>query len=57
MGPWIEITLTQQKVGTEHVGPYMGPWIEIEISTSADRSISSGPTWARGLKCHPRIDT
>ena len=52
MGAWIEILFLYLQIGLGLVvAPYMGAWIEI-YSWYEDytKSLSSHPTWVRGLK-------
>ena len=52
MGAWIEISyIYRKKYNEAQVAPLMGAWIEIIVSIATPCiSLSSRPSWARGLK-------
>jgi len=50
MGAWIEILNDLKMSEKIYVAPYMGAWIEISSFSFCFASLSSHPTWVRGLK-------
>ena len=50
MGAWIEIKIGSYDLNCDLVAPHMGAWIEIGQQVMCLGTVSSHPTWVRGLK-------
>ena len=50
MGAWIEIKYRDLSLQALSVAPHMGAWIEIISVEAESKTVTSHPTWVRGLK-------
>ena len=56
MGAWIEIREKLKRKEKPCVAPHVGAWIEMWESVMGTTTLTSHPTWVRGLKYYIRLN-